>query len=217
MRMSDWSSDVCSSDLIFSAFPDFDEVKATAQNFVFQNFVPHVGTTVQRYLESFAAQAGRRTAVVVVFRVVTSVMLVAAVSETFNAIWRVRDTRGPLGRLLAFWAALTLMPLLFGASLSLSSYLFAAARETGVEAYTGPLTRLAGFVPMILQIIGFTFLFRIIPHYPVRRRAAAIGGIATGLLFEILTRSEEPPVGQECASTCRSRGARYHAKTTKRT
>src|SRR3546814_9455560 len=36
---------------IFAAFPAFDEVKATAQNFVFQNFVPHVGTTVQRYLE----------------------------------------------------------------------------------------------------------------------------------------------------------------------
>src|SRR3546814_1329300 len=98
MRMSDWSSDVCSSDLIFSAFPAFDEVKASAQNFVFQNFVPHVGTTVQRYLESFAAQAGRMTAVGVVFLVVTSVMLLAAVSETFNAIWRVRDTRGPLDR-----------------------------------------------------------------------------------------------------------------------
>src|SRR3546814_12373897 len=103
-------------------------------------------------------------AVGVVFLVVTSVMLLAAVSETFNAIWRVRDTRGPLGRLLAFWAALTLMPLLFGASISLSSYLFAAAPETGVETYTGTSNRPPGCVPTAMSLHRLTIPFRYHSH-----------------------------------------------------
>src|SRR3546814_15309167 len=46
---------------IFAAFPAFDEVKAAAQNFVFQNFVQHVASPVQPYLASLPAPAGRIT------------------------------------------------------------------------------------------------------------------------------------------------------------
>src|SRR3546814_19380113 len=46
---------------------------------------------------------------------------------------------------------------------------------------------------------------------PVGQRLIIIGGFAySGILCNIITRSEERRVGKECVSTCRSRGWLYH-------
>lgn len=171
---------------IFAAFPAFQETRGALQSFVFENFVPGIGSAISGHIERFTQKTGQLTAVGVVFLGVTAVMLLSSINGTFNAIWRVRESRRLVGRLLVYWAVLTLSPILFGASLSLSGYLFAAAQASGVEQYTGPLTRLAGFVPLLLQIAGFSILFLVMPYFPVRRRDALMGGIAAGLLFEVL-------------------------------
>ncbi len=171
---------------IFAAFPAFQNIKGELQSFVFQNFVPEIGSVVYDHIEQFTSKTGQLTAVGVVFLAVTSVLLLSSINNTFNAIWRVRESRPLVGRLLVYWAVLTLSPMLFGASLSLSSYLFAAAQATGVEQFTGPLSRLAGFIPLLLQVAGFSILYMVMPAYPVRRRDALIGGLAAGLMFELL-------------------------------
>lgn len=171
---------------IFAAFPAFQDMKGDLQKFVFENFVPQIGSVVYGYIEKFTRKTGELTAFGVVFLAFTSVMLLSTISGTFNTIWRARETRPLASRLLVYWAVLTLSPILFGASISLSSYLFAMAQGTGVEQFTGPLSRLAGFLPLVLQIAGFAILFLVIPSYPVGRRDALYGGIVAGLLFEIL-------------------------------
>ncbi len=171
---------------IFAAFPAFQNMKGEVQSFVFQNFVPEIGSVVYDHIEQFTSKTGQLTAVGVIFLAVTSIMLLSSINNTFNNIWKVRESRPLVGRLLVYWAVLTLSPMLFGASLSLSSYLFAAAQATGVEQFTGPLSRLAGFVPLVLQVVGFSILYMVMPSYPVRRRDALIGGLAAGLLFELL-------------------------------
>ncbi|MGE4220854.1 MAG: YihY family inner membrane protein [Alphaproteobacteria bacterium] len=173
---------------IFSAFPAFDDARDQIQAFVFENFVPSVGSVVQEHLEAFTAQTGSLTAVGVVFLVVTSLMLLATVSRTFDSIWRVAEPRPVLAQLLVYWAVLTLTPLLFGASLSLSSYFFAVAQATGGDVLATPLQRLAGLVPLLLQIVGFSIVYLVIPHYPVRRADALAGGVVAGILFELLKR-----------------------------
>ena len=171
---------------IFAAFPAFEDMKGELQSFVFQNFVPEIGSVVHSHIEKFTVKTGELTAVGVVFLGVASVMLLSSINGAFNAIWRVRESRPFIARMLVYWAVLTLAPILFGASLSLSSYLFAAAQATGVERYTGPLARLAGFLPPVLQVAGFSILYLVMPSFPVRRRDALIGGLTAGLLFELL-------------------------------
>lgn len=171
---------------IFAAFPAFQEMKGQLQSFIFENFVPEIGSIVYQHINSFTQKTGQLTAVGVVFLGVTSVMLLASINGTFNAIWQVRETRPVVARLLVYWAALTLAPILFGASLSLSSYLFTAAQGTGIETLTGPLSHLAFFLPLLLQIAGFSILYLVMPNYPVRRTDALYGGLAAGLLFELL-------------------------------
>lgn len=174
---------------IFAAFPAFQNIRGDLQSFVFQNFVPEIGSVVYEQIEDFTKKTGELTAVGVVFLAVTSVMLLSSINGTFNAIWQVRETRPLMARLLVYWAVLTLSPILFGASLSLSSYLFAVAQATGVEHYTGALSRLTYFVPLILQVVGFSILYLVMPNYPVRRLDALYGGVAAGLLFELLKKA----------------------------
>ena len=171
---------------IFAAFPAYSRLKDKVQSFIFDNFVPQVGSTLQEHISTFTQQTGELTAVGILFLILTSVMLLMTISDTLNTIWRARGQRNIVSRMLVFWAVITLAPLLFGASLSISGYLFALAQETGVESYTGPLTRLTFVLPFLLQALGFAALFVIMPSVPVRRTDAAIGGLTASLLFELL-------------------------------
>ena len=171
---------------IFAAFPAYSRIKGEVQGYIFENFVPQVGTVIQEYLDTFTQQTGGLTAVGILFLVFTAVMLLVSISNTFNAIWRARRRRNTVARVLVFWAMITLAPMLFGASLSISSYLFAFARASGVETYTGSLSNLAFMLPFTLQALGFTALFLIMPNYPVRRTDALIGGLTASTLFELL-------------------------------
>ncbi len=174
---------------IFAAFDAFDGVRDQVQSFIFENFVPQVGSVVQGHLEEFAGKTGRLTSVGVIFLVITSVLLLATISGTLNGIWRTRQTRNLLARIPVYWLVLTLTPLLIGAGLVLSGYLFTLARAAGVEEYTGPLARLAGLVPPIVQIAGLTLLYIFVPNYPVRASDALAGGITAGLILEILKKA----------------------------
>ncbi len=171
---------------VFAAFPAFDEAQRLAQSFMIENFLPHAGSAVRQQLEQFVSRTGQLTAIGVLFLAITSVLLLSSVTATFNAIWRVRETRAYVTRLLVYWSVLTLTPLIFGTSLSVSSYLFAIARESGVETYTGSLTRLAGLFPPLLQVAGFWVVFSVIPNAAVRRRDALVGAIAAAVMFELL-------------------------------
>lgn len=173
---------------IFSAFEAFSEVQDQVKSFIFENFVPQVGSVVQEHLEEFASKTRGLSIVGALFLFVTSMMLLSSISSTFNNIWRVRQKRGLIARLPTYWVILTLTPALLAASMVLSTYLFALAQATGVEAYTGPLTRLAIFVPLAVQVAGLFVLYRFAPDYPVRWSDAMSGAVAAGIVLELLKR-----------------------------
>ena len=69
------------------------------------------------YLTQFAGQASRLGAGGLALLLVTALALILTIDRTLNRIWRVRRPR-PLGqRVPIYWAAITLGPLVLGASL----------------------------------------------------------------------------------------------------
>lgn len=169
---------------VFSAFEGFSAVQDQVKSFIFENFVPQVGSVVQEHLEQFASKTRGLSIVGTLFLFVTSMMLLSSISSTFNGIWRVGQKRGLVARLPTYWVILTLTPALLAASMVLSTYLFALAQESGVEQYTGPLTRLAVIVPLVVQIAALFVLYRFAPNYPVRWADAMAGAVTAGLLLE---------------------------------
>ena len=173
---------------ILAAFPAFEGVRDQAQALLFENMVPEIGDTIAQALASFTKNAGKTTAVGIVFVAVTSVLTLNTIETVFNTIWRVGEPRKLMLRVLSYWAMLTMAPLLFGASLSLSSFLFTLQHTLSLQLGGRALIQIASLLPFLLSLFGFTLLLMAVPNFPVHRRNAVIGGVVTAVLFELLKR-----------------------------
>lgn len=169
---------------LFSVFPAFDRVTTDIQDFIFQNFVPASGEVVQSYLQAFASKARGLTAIGTVVLVVTSVMLISSINAAMNRIWKVQHHRSLIGRVLVYWALLTLGPLLIGASLVATSYLVSLPLFRGVSP-DGTRGLVLTLLPWLSAAVGFTLMYTIVPDTRVRIRDALLGGVVAAVLFEI--------------------------------
>ncbi|GGF41550.1 UPF0761 membrane protein [Aliidongia dinghuensis] len=175
---------------VLSAFPIFDKLRERALRLMFDNFVPTVGATVEEYISSFAQSAGKTTAIGLLVLAVTAIMLLATIEDRLDAIWRVHAPRRWMARILIYWTMLTLGPLLFGVGLSVTANLNGITRDLAVvgashHVIEESLRVLAAYAPFMLEWLGFTLLFCLIPHCPVRWRDGTIGALIATVLFEI--------------------------------
>ena len=173
---------------VFTAFPMFGKLQTALQGWLVQSVIPDsIAKQVLGYLTQFAAKASRLGAVGVAVLLFTSIALVLTIDRTLNVIWRVRRQR-PLGqRVLMYWGVITLAPLLFGASLSLTSYVVSASR-----GLVGPVPAALQVVFDILQFVlfaaGLTALYRYVPHTHVRPAHALAGGLFAAIGIEAARR-----------------------------
>lgn len=163
---------------ILTAFPVFSDVREAGRSLLFEALVPQVSEVVFEHLERFAANAGQLTSLGIMALIVTALLLLATIEAAFNRIWRVREGRPFLVRFLSFWAVLTLTPLLFAASISLSSRLLGAAETT-----MGGNALVQEAMPFLFQSLAFALLYRIIPNRSVSWRDAICGGLLAAVLF----------------------------------
>lgn len=171
---------------ILAAFPVFDPVRGQLQAALFKNFVPEVGEQVQRYVATFVGNAGKLTAAGVVGLVVTAVTLLVTIESSLNAIFRVTTHRSPLSRLLVYWTAVTLGPLLIGSSFSMSAWFFAVQDWAAHEGLSGVVKMVTAAMPNLLLMLAFSLLYLAVPNRRVRLKDALAGGIAAGLAFAAL-------------------------------
>lgn len=170
---------------VFSAFPMFQRVEDLLQRWLVQSLMP---TTISRsvldYLTQFSAKASQLGVVGFSVLLATALMLMLTVDRTFNTIWRVPRLR-PLGqRVLIYWAAITLVPLLLGASLALTSYAISASRGV-VATLPNGVRLLIDSLQFITLAAGMASLYHSVPNTPVRWRHAWAGGIFVSVGIEL--------------------------------
>ena len=169
---------------VFTAFPMFAKFQDVLQKWLIDSLVPdNISRQVLGYLNQFAGKASKLGAVGLAFLLGTALALIFTIDRTLNNIWRVRTPR-PLGqRVLIYWAAITLGPLLLGVSLSMTSYAFSASKEV-----LGGF----GFVLDILQFAlvggGMAAMFRYVPNTHVRWGHAWMGGLFVAAGIEVAKR-----------------------------
>lgn len=171
---------------LFTAFPQFHEFSDALQAFLTNSLMPPVvSDNVMSYLNDFALQASRLTAIGGSFLVFTVLLLILSVDKALNEIWRVTKPRGIGQRLLVYWALLTLGPLLTGASLWATALV---ARESfGVMSQLPDLLEFTLKIsPFFVSAAGFAALFIIVPNTRVATRDAIVGGILVAMLLEIM-------------------------------
>jgi membrane protein len=169
---------------ILSSVPGFTSLDEQIQNLVFRHLVPSTGAEVQQYLKSFAEQARRLTTAGTALLVASAYVLLKNIETQFNRIWRVREHRRGLANFLIYWAVLSLGPLLLGAGMLISTYLFSLSIfEAGSQ--TGRITSpLLAALPQVFTFATLTLMYRVVPNCHVPLRHAALGGLLATLLFE---------------------------------
>lgn len=165
---------------IWSFFPVFQDFSQPVQNFIFKNFVPATGKIVQNYLQQFATQISSLSALSVVFLFVTAILLMITIEQSLNKIWRVHADRRGIPAFLLFWAILSLAPVFIGLSLVASSVVFSLPYFLNHPVPSFFLSALPG----LLSLIGFTFLYIVVPNCPVKFSHGLTGALVATLLFE---------------------------------
>lgn len=174
---------------VFTAFPMFSSFQVGLEKYFLQTLVPpNIAKPVLGALTMFAAKASRLGAFGLIALGVTAITLVLTIDRTLNAIWRVQRPRPIAQRVLIYWAAMTLGPLLLGASLTLTSY--------ALSASSGLVQQLPGGVSVALDVgdflalaLAMSALFHYVPHAPVAWRHAMAGGVFVAAGFEIAKRA----------------------------
>ncbi|HSC83294.1 MAG TPA: virulence factor BrkB family protein [Pseudomonas sp.] len=169
---------------MLSAIPVFQGMGEQIQAFIFHNFVPSSGETVQEYLQAFSTQARHLTWAGVVLLAVTAFMMLVTIEKAFNAIWRVRQPRRGVSSFLLYWAILSLGPLLLGVGFAVSTYVASLSLLSGPDALIGAKTLLS-FAPLLSSVAAFTLIYATVPNARVPVRHALIGAFFTAVLFEI--------------------------------
>ena len=171
---------------LFTAFPLFKDYSDALQEFLATNLMPAaVSDNVMQYLNEFARQASKLTAIGSVFLMITALLLIMSIDSALNNIWHVGRQRPMSQRILVYWAVVSLGPVMLGASLWTSTYL---ARESlGLVTQIPILDELGiSAVPFALTILGFGAIFVVVPNCKVLWRDAFAGGALTAIVLEAM-------------------------------
>lgn len=169
---------------IVSVFPAFAGLRDSVTRFIFRSFVPAAGETVQGYLLQFADNASKLTLFGVLFLLASALMMMASIEDRFNRIWRVTSRRKGSARLLLYWAALTLGPILVTTGVAVSSWVYAQPLWRGVAGHGVAGFRLWLLAPFLITWTSLTVLYQVVPNCSVRWRDAIIGALVATILFE---------------------------------
>jgi membrane protein len=167
-----------------SAVPQSAGMRADVEFLIAGYLLPHASDAAINAFRSFVTKAGNLTGFGFIGLAITALMLLWTVNSTFDTIWRVTRPRPLLIRLLAYWAILTIGPLLIGGALSLSASLLATGARYGGQAFAWSMGWITPFVPFLLETIAFTLLYLIAPNRRVLWLDALAGGLVAAAMFE---------------------------------
>jgi len=170
---------------VFTAFPMFGDFQTVLQKRLVESLVPdNISRQVLGYLSLFASKASRLGVVGVTALLLSALALVFTIDRTLNAIWRVRKRRPLAHSMLLYWTAITMGPLLMGASLVMMSQFVAVSRGVVPDSF-GNLRWLFSSLEFLLLAWAVSALYRFVPYTQVRWTHALVGGVWVASATEI--------------------------------
>lgn len=170
---------------VFAAFPVFGKFQDTIQRWLIESLVPEsIARQVLSYLTQFSRKASRLGSVGLVAVLMSAVFLMVTIERTLGQIWRLRRQRPLPQRVLLYWSAITLGPLLLGASLAITSYVVTASRDV-VDVLPGSVRWLLDSFEFVLLTACVSGLYFYVPYTRVRWRHAITAGFFVAGALEL--------------------------------
>jgi len=168
---------------MLSLFSSFEQLGSSFEVVIYKFLLPAAGDELKTYIEQFAGQAGQLTIVGIFFFLLSALVLLSSIEQSFNDIWRVEKGRSFISRITIYWALISLGPLLMGASLSISTYIFSLSIWGGFGGHVSSIGIL--LLPFIFETMAFMLLYLVMPNVKVSIIHALFGALVASFLFEL--------------------------------
>ena len=165
-------------------FPIFQHWLDALEEFLLKFMLPGSATDVVHvHIREFAEKAAALTGVSIAFIAVTAVLVIATVERDINAIWGIARARPLARRLVVFAMGATAGPVLFGASISMTTWLVTQSlAAVPLRATFADLAMQA--LPLVFSTLALALLYAIAPRHRVPWRYAFAGAVVAALAFE---------------------------------
>ena len=144
-----------------------------------------VGARIVEFVEN--VRVGVLGTVGLALLIYTVVSLLQKIEAAFNYVWRVGRLRSISRRFSNYLSVLLVGPVLIFTALGITASVMNTAllqKVIAIEPFGTAMVFAGKFVPYLLVIAAFTFVYQFIPNTRVRFRAAAAGGLLAGILWE---------------------------------
>jgi membrane protein len=170
---------------VFSAFPMFGKFQDTIQRWLIESLVPEsIARQVLSYLTQFSLKASRLGTAGLVAVLLSAVFLMVTIERTLGQIWRLQRQRPLPQRVLLYWSAITLGPLLLGSSLAATSFVVTASRDV-VNVLPGSTRWLLDGFEFLMLTACVSGLYFYVPYTRVRWRHAITAGFLVAGSLEV--------------------------------
>lgn len=116
----------------------------------------------------------------VIFLLVTAILMLTRIEETFNDIWGVTRGRNWLARIVLYWATITLVPMLLIAALGLAGGTHFEKTRALITAAPYLETLISQLLPVTVICLTFALFYKLMPNTKVHFTAALVGGGLAG-------------------------------------
>lgn len=126
----------------------------------------------------------------VVLLLYSAISLIQKVEGAFNEVWQVENPRGISTRLTEYLAVLVVGPTVVFSALGVTAGALSGqwiGWLSRIEPFGFFLYVFSAVLPYLLIVGVFTFLYAFVPQARVRARAAFVGGIVAGFLWQTLS------------------------------
>lgn len=168
---------------IFSAFEGFSGVREQVQEFLISNLMPDAGQDINVYFTEFINATAKLTTIGVVGIVLTAILLLSTIENSFNFIFKVNRPRRITTKITLYWTVITLGPLLLGTAFSLKGYV---AFNNVLQSVPNLQVFMGSILPFILTWLVLTGVYIFVPNKRVGFINALIGAFVAMFLFWVL-------------------------------
>ncbi len=168
----------------FTIFPIFGQFQAGIQRWLVESLMPEsISRQVLGYLTQFSSKASRLGVAGFAALVFSALALVLTIDHTLNAIWRVQTHRSWIKRMVLYWSAMTLGPLVIALGLFLMSMVFSYTGDT-LPVFNMVWRPVLSLTEFILLVSCISALYRFTPNTQVKSKHALLGGFSASVALE---------------------------------
>ena len=165
-------------------FPVFQQWLEALEIFLLQSALPDgANEVVHRYVREFTERASELTGLSIVFLLVTATLVIATIEREINALWGIGLRRPMARRFVVYVLGTTLGPVLVGASISLTTWLFTQSLAV-VPMEVTPADFAVKLLPLVLATLALALLYALVPNRRVPWRNAFASAFAAALALE---------------------------------